>query len=277
MALIGIMQGRLLPPTNNQIQCFPKDRWEEEFEFAAKADLNCIEWIYDLHSADMNPISTDAGVNKMKYLSAKYDVQVLSLCADYFIDKPLIRADDHDLRERLSRVEWLLARCQLMGINRVILPFVDNSRINTNDEAERVCESLKHVLETAEKMDIEIHLETSLPPDQFADLLSNIHHPLLKVNYDSGNSSSLGYRPDHEFRAYGPHIGSVHIKDRILGGHTVPLGTGSTDFQALKNNLKRANYKGDFILQVARGIDGDEISLAKDNRKFTLQNVVPLL
>jgi len=277
MALIGIMQGRLLPPTNNQIQCFPKDRWEEEFAFAAKADLHCIEWIYDLHSADTNPISTDAGVNKVKFLSANHNVQVLSLCADYFMDKPLIRVDDSELKERLSHLEWLLIRCQLMRINRVILPFVDNSRINTNDEAEEACESLKHILETAEKMGIEIHLETSLPPDQFADLLSNNHHPLLKVNYDSGNSSSLGYHPDHELRAYGPHIGSVHIKDRILGGGTVPLGTGSTDFQALKNNLKRANYKGDFILQVARGIDGDEISLAKDNRKFTIQNVIPLL
>src|SRR5687768_985176 len=172
MALIGIMQGRLVPPTNDQIQCFPKDRWDEEFELARKADLNCIEWIYDLHSADMNPISTDAGVNKMKFLSAKYDVQVLSLCADYFMDQPLIRVDDHDLRERLSHLEWLLARCRLMGINRVILPFVDNSRINTDDEAEEVCKSLKQVLEAAEKMSIEIHLETSLPPDQFANLLS---------------------------------------------------------------------------------------------------------
>src|SRR5687768_3426641 len=174
MALIGIMQGRLLPPTNNQIQCFPKDRWKEEFEFAAKANLNCIEWIYDLYSADMNPISTDAGVNKMKFLSAQHNVQILSLCADYFMDRPLTKVDNYELRERLSHLEWLLNRCQLIGINRMILPFVDNSRIKTRDEAEKVCESLKQVLDTAERTGVEIHLETSLPPEQFADLLSNI-------------------------------------------------------------------------------------------------------
>jgi len=275
MALIGIMQGRLLPPTNNQIQCFPRDRWEEEFAFAAKADLDCIEWIYDLHSADMNPILTDAGVSKMQCLSAMHDVRVLSLCADYFMDKPLINVGASELRDRLSHLRWLLTRCQLIGINRVILPFVDNSRINSKDQFETVCESLKQVLDTAEKMSIEIHLETSLDPEQFANLLSNISHPLLKVNFDTGNSSSLGYDLNDEFTAYGSRIGSVHIKDRILGGATVPLGTGSTDFQGLKNNLKRVNYDGDFILQVARGIDGDEVTLAQDNRKFVLQHVLP--
>lgn len=275
MALIGIMQGRLLPPTNNQIQCFPKDRWEEEFELAAKADLECIEWIYDLHSADMNPILTDAGINKMKFLAAKHHVHVLSLCADYFIEKPLVNVDDFELSERLLHLEWMLTRCELMGIMRVVLPFVDNSRIETKNQSEKVCESLKQVLETAEKMGIEIHLETSLPPEEFADLLSNIPHPFLKVNYDSGNSSSLGHELDDEFTAYGSRIGSVHIKDRILGGGTVPLGTGSTNFRALKNNLKKIHYKGDFILQAARGIVGDEVSLAQDNRKFVMQQVIP--
>jgi L-ribulose-5-phosphate 3-epimerase len=275
MALIGIMQGRLLPPTNNQIQCFPRDRWEEEFEFAAKADLDCIEWIYDLHSADMNPILTKIGVSKIRDLSAKHDVHVLSLCADYFMDKPLINVDDSELRDRLSHLKWLLTRCQLIGINRVVLPFVDNSRIRSKDQFEKVCESLKQVLDTAEKMSVEIHLETSLPPQQFADLISNISHPLLKVNYDTGNSSSLGYDLNVEFAAYGSRIGSIHIKDRILGGGTVPLGTGSTDFQSLKKNLKRLNYEGDFILQVARGIVGDEVSLAQDNRNFVLRDVIP--
>jgi len=275
MALIGIMQGRLLPPTNNQIQCFPKARWEEEFALAAKADLDCIEWIYDLHSTNMNPISTDAGVDKMKFLSAHYNVQILSLCADYFMEKPLLRVDDSKVKERLSHLDWLLTRCQLMSITRVILPFVDNSQISTNDEVEWVCESLRQVLKSAENMGIEIHLETSLPPNQFSDLLSSIHHPLLRVNYDSGNSSALGYHPNDEFSAYGTQIGSVHVKDRTLGGGTVPLGTGSTDFWALRNNLKNINYKGDFIIQAARGLDCDEVSLAKDNRKFVLQNVVP--
>jgi len=63
MTHIGIMQGRLVPPTDNRIQCFPRERWADEFALAAKAGLDCIEWIYDLYGADVNPLATDAEWN----------------------------------------------------------------------------------------------------------------------------------------------------------------------------------------------------------------------
>jgi hexulose-6-phosphate isomerase len=88
------------------------------------------------------------------------------------------------------------------------------------------------------------------------------------VNYDSGNSASLGYSPANEFAAYGDRIGSVHIKDRVLNGGTVPLGTGNTDFAALFSCLEKIEYRGDFTLQVARGTPGDEVAWAKQNLAF---------
>ena len=44
----------------------------------------------------------------------------------------------------------------------------------------------------------------------------------------------------------------VHIKDRILGGSTVPLGSGNTDFEIVFNALSSINYQHDFIFQSAR-------------------------
>jgi hexulose-6-phosphate isomerase len=120
----------------------------------------------------------------------------------------------------------------------------------------------------AEETGIEIHLETSLGPAEFAKLLNCVPHPKLRVNYDSGNSASLGYSPTNEFAAYGDRIGSVHIKDRVLNGGTVPLGTGSADFPALFSCLERIEYRGDFTLQVARGTPGDEVAWAKRNLAF---------
>jgi hexulose-6-phosphate isomerase len=119
---------------------------------------------------------------------------------------------------------------------------------------------------------IEFHLETSLAPSRFAELLSKLPDPRLKVNYDSGNSASLGYAPHEEFSAYGERVGSVHIKDRLLGASTVPLGTGDADFPALAEGLRKVAYKGDFILQVARGTAGDEVAWARQNRAFVLRN-----
>ncbi len=79
------------------------------------------------------------------------------------------------------------------------------------------------------------------------------------MNYDSGNSSSLGYEVGEEFAAYGHRIGSVHIKDRRLGGGTVPLGTGNADLPAVFRGLAALGYHGDYVLQIARSEPGEEL------------------
>ena len=72
MQRIGIMQGRLVPPGGGTIQCFPREDWAREFELAADAGLDCIEWIYDLYGADVNPIATDPGVERMRELIVEH-------------------------------------------------------------------------------------------------------------------------------------------------------------------------------------------------------------
>jgi L-ribulose-5-phosphate 3-epimerase len=167
-----------------------------------------------------------------------------------------------------------LERGRLIGINRIVVPFVDASRIDTQEEFDGVVTLLKGVLQEAGKTGIEIHLETSLNPARFAELLAQLPHSLLKANYDSGNSSSLGYNPREEFAAYGERVGSVHIKDRLLGASTVPLGTGDADFPTLAESLGKVSYKGDFILQAARGTSGEEVAWARQNRLFILKHII---
>jgi L-ribulose-5-phosphate 3-epimerase len=273
MTLIGIMQGRLVPPVDDTIYHFPRDTWAEEFALAAQANLDCIEWIYDLYGADANPISTDDGIETIKQLSRKHNVQILSLCANCFIEEPLVRANESELEERMKRMSWLLHRCQLVGINRIVLPFLDASRIETDKEFKSVLAVLKQVLYVAEETNVAIHLETSLAPSRYAEFLAKLSSPMLKVNYDLGNSASLGYDIHKEFAAYGERIGSVHVKDRIRGKGTVPLGTGDADFKVLSDCLKGTGFKPDFILEAARGPVGDEVAWAKQNREFILTHL----
>jgi L-ribulose-5-phosphate 3-epimerase len=268
--VIAIMQGRLVPPTNGKIQCFPRERWRDEFALAASAGLEAIEWIYDLYGADVNPIATDEGLAEINRLSTAHDVVVRSVCADVFMDKPLLRTTKPEIDERTEMLVWLLGRCAMLGAERVVLPFVDASRIDSDAELGDVVGVLSSLLPDLERTGVELHLETSLSPDRFADLLARLPHSMVKVNYDSGNSSSLGYHPFDEFAAYGNRVGSVHIKDRVSGGGTVPLQSGDADFEALFQCLDRAAYQGDFVLQVARGDPGDEVDWARRNREFVL-------
>jgi L-ribulose-5-phosphate 3-epimerase len=270
---IGIMQGRLVPPAGNRIQSFPREAWRCEFERAARAELACIEWIYDLDGAEANPLGNDAGIEEVRALSAQYGVAVRSVCADYFMDRPLVRATAAERAERLRTLHWLLGRCAACGIRRMVLPFVDASRIDTPTDEDDVVACLEQTLPAAERVGVEMHLETSLSPRDFARLLERLPHPFIKVNYDSGNSASLGYHPRDEFAAYGDRVGSVHVKDRVRGGGTVPLGAGDTDLPAFFESLGEIGYAGPLVLQVARGVPGDEVAWARHNRNLVLDHL----
>jgi L-ribulose-5-phosphate 3-epimerase len=268
MTKFGIMEGRLVPPEDGRFQCFPRQHWESEFTHASQVPFDYIEWIYDLYGHDVNPLGNAAGVERMKRLADSTGVSIRSVCADYFMDKPLLRCTAQERNERLQDLARLLHNAYVVGVQRVVIPFVDASAIRSKDDVVAVQEALKAAMPIAEETQVEIHLETSLGPSEFAQLLEPLPHPQLKVNYDSGNSSSLGYSPAEEFAAYGDRIGSVHIKDRVLNGSTVPLGTGNADFPALFSSLEQIDYHGDFTLQVARGTPGDEVRWAKQNLAF---------
>jgi hexulose-6-phosphate isomerase len=265
------MQGRLVPPEAGRFQSFPRAGWREEFPRAAQAGLDSIEWIYDVFGESQNPLASDSGIAEMHALADLNGVVVASVCADYFMDRPITRADGSELREILARLHWLVGRCSKAGIERIVLPFVDASQMRDAQDRDNVVDVLHNLVPIAQRESVEIHLETDLAPADFASLLGRIEHPAVKVNYDSGNSASLGFLPALEFAAYGPRIGSVHIKDRLLGGGTVALGCGCADLEAVFAGLRELAYRGDYILQVARGEPGGEVTLAASNRLYVLK------
>lgn len=252
------MQGRLVAPQDGRFQSFPRGQWREEIEQAAAIGLRGIEWIFDVYGVGDNPLETPEGRHELMGCLAARGVSVVSICADYFMDLPLLRCTEQELQERLEKLRWLIGICPQMGVGRIVLPFVDHSRITSAQEQTQVIDYLRHLLPLAQDCAVELHLETDLAPESFRQLLQDLDHPLVKVNYDAGNSASLGYAPADEFAAYGERVGSFHIKDRRLGSSTVPLGQGDTDFASLREQLIRFDYRGDFVLQVARGVAGEE-------------------
>lgn len=271
MSRIATMQGRLVPPEAGRFQCFPVQQWRSEFALAAQAGLNAIEWIFDQYGESFNPLGSVSGIAEILSMAKMYGVGVYSVCADYFMDRSLLRASGAEYTEIFDKLHWLLQQCQGAGIERMVLPFVDQSKIQSADDSTRLVELLHAVLPKAERCGVELHLETSLAPAPFAALLDRIPHEWLKVNYDSGNSSSLGYDSREEFSAYGERIGSVHLKDRVLGGGTVPLGTGDADLKAVFQGLENIGYTGDYVLQVAREEPGNEVEWTRQNRNYLLE------
>jgi hexulose-6-phosphate isomerase len=268
----GIMQGRLVPPEDGRFQSFPRERWRDEFSRAQAAGVDYIEWIIDAYGEDVNPVLNDAGLREFDALKAKFGVETLGICADWFMDHPFFHCSAIQLGDRITFLKKLIPVAERIGARYIVLPFVDVSRIQTQDDKDRLVFVLSLAMPLAEEHNIELHLETDLNPADFVELLGRLPHPLIKANYDSGNSSGLGYVASEEFRAYGNRIGSIHIKDRLskaAGGiQTMPLGEGSADFDDVFACMKRIGYDRPITLQVARGEDGDEVNWIRKQLSF---------
>ena len=87
-------------------------------------------------------------------------------------------------------------------------------------------------------------------------LLDRLRLICITVNYDIGNSKSLGFCIETEFNAYGHRVTDVHIKDRVCVECPVPLGTGSANFQQAFSTLKKIQYTGPPIMQAYRDDEG---------------------
>ena len=268
MLHLAVMQGRLSPPEDNRIQCFPRLAWRDEFPRTVEAGIPAIEWIDDTYGADINPLRTKAGINELQKLMKQHGVSIPSICADSFMEEPLIRCTDAQRDERLKLLEHLFRQAKLLGAHHIGIPLLDNSALKNVEEIEVMAAALLKMIPILEELQMELHLETSLSPKEFPILLWKLPHPLIRVTYDTGNSASLGYDPHEEFSAYGSRIGSVHIKDRKRGGGTVALGTGDTDFEAVAEELEKIEFKGLFTLQAARGNNSAETSHMRGCKEF---------
>jgi L-ribulose-5-phosphate 3-epimerase len=273
---IGIMQGRLSPAQGGRIQSFPTDTWRNEFPIAQAAELCCIEWIYEAGTDRLNPLTTDEGSRQVLRASEDSGVGVWSICADYYMERHLIAPSGAPISQNVEHLTWLVGRAASIGARYVVLPFVDDSSLKTPSQIGGLARGLEEPIRAAERMGIELHLETDMEAAVLVPLLERLSSPAIKANYDIGNSASLGHDPREQLPALANWIGSVHVKDRLKHGSTVPLGTGDADFATCFRLILGAGFQGPFILQTARGTDTDQLALARSNRAFVESQIAAL-
>lgn len=153
------------------------------------------------------------------------------------------------------------------GIGLIEIPLVDDSSLKTENEAKDFKDFLLEITEGAPE-GIRFGLKTDLAPRPFKEYLDSMENVKIGANYDSGNSSGIGYFPYEEVTILGDYVFNVHIKDRLYHGSSVRLGTGNADFKELFRGLKEIGYGGSFILQAARGEEGSEESEILSQMEF---------
>ena len=116
---------------------------------------------------------------------------------------------------------------------------------------------MKNITKILKKNKQMILFELDMEPKKANNFISKFNSKYFGINYDIGNSASLGFDPKKEFITYGKRIKNVHVKDRVYKGTSVKLGNGNANFEKIFFLFSKIKYKGNYILQTAR---------AKNNR-----------
>ena len=261
MTKIGFMQGRLSPMENRKIQSFPWQHWRDEFPLAEGCGFSLMEWTLDRERLLENPLMSANGRQEIRQLCEQHGIEILSLTGDCFMQAPFWKSDGERHTALLDDMAAVLEAASELGISYIVVPLVDNGRLENEQQVEVLYSGLETVHSLMGDANVQIAFESDFPPQRLQKFIASLDEAMFGINYDIGNSAALGYDPSEEIFAYGSRILNVHVKDRILGGTTVPLGQGNADLPRVFQLLKEAGYRGQYILQTARAVDGDHVGV----------------
>ncbi len=271
MPLIGFMQGRLCDRVDDKIQAFPWRDWEREFPLAAAIGIHAMEWTLDQDRLHENPLMTTAGQTRINELCEKCQIVIPSLTGDCFMQAPFWKTEREAKASLKADFLAICQACSAVGIRMVVVPLVDGGRLDNIAQEDELVEFLLSQRDFLVQHNIQVIFESDFNPVELRRFIDRLPSEYFGINYDIGNSAALGFDPSSEIATYGTRIVNVHIKDRVLGGKSVPLTTGSAQFNMVFTALAKVNYRGNFILQTARAADGNHVAALTSYRDMTRQ------
>jgi hexulose-6-phosphate isomerase len=264
---LGFMQGRLVNSPYGKIQCFPAKEWKSEFKLATKINLNLIEWTVNFANLGYNPVLYKNKLNEIIIQKKKNKIDIKSLTCDYFMEKPFFKSKKNK-NLIINNLKKLIKNSEILNIKYFIIPLVDNASIKNKKHEDMIVNLFDKLLKFSFKK-INILFESDYTPKNLDRFIRRFKSKRIGINYDCGNSASLGYNFDDE-KIYFKYIKNVHIKDRVYKGETVRLGRGDANLFKILKYFKKKKYKGNFIFQTARSINEDHAKELLINKKYLL-------
>lgn len=266
---VGFMQGRLVPMINGKIQAFPVDNWLEELELAHQHGFDIMEWTLDFDRLYENPLLSSAGQSTIRAVQTRTGLSIPSLTGDCFMQAPFWKSSNRKyIDDRLKELSDILDACASIGCGIVVVPLVDNGRPDRSSQERLLTSELMKFECRLFQLGIRLCFETDLDPESNARWIDKFNSDRFGINYDIGNSASLGHDPDTEVPVLGGRIINVHVKDRMLRGTTVPLGQGAANIPRSIELLHQNGYISNLVLQTARAPFGRDVEVLLSYRNW---------
>ena len=199
-------------------------------------------------------------IRDLSAVNEQFGITISALSPGVF-KVPIAAAETaHQLRETLPKSYELAHR---LGTDRVII-FGGRREEGVEQKAAlpRVVDLLRQAVEEAERAGIRLLLENE--PICWADtgqaaaeIIRQVSHPHLRLNWDPGNSFHAGGRPyPDEYEGLKDLVGHLHINDkRRREGRceTVALGEGEVDWRGQLAALRRDGFDGYYTVETHYG------------------------
>lgn len=253
---IGIMQGRLSPAPRGRAQAFPWSTWEAEFDFAAAAGFQQIEWLVTAEPR-INPLYDEPGRTQILRRIDQSGVVVATLCADFLIQEPILRVSPMQRDAAVARLAAVMRHARLIDVVTIVVPLLEEGAVRREAEHAEVATALTPIARLAEELGQRIAIESDLPAAALQQLLARLDQGAgtFGVCFDTGNATAAGLDGAAEIQALADSIVAIHLKDRLRGGGSVPLGEGDTDLSTCLTRLAEISYAGALVLETPVGND----------------------
>lgn len=248
----GVMQGVLGDPL------------PQVFQTAAQLGFNGVEvdWMCAEDAAEGKALGPEKRA-ALKAAAAAAKVEIPSVCAHFLNGGGLADPNPEKQRLGLEAVRAGLALCRGLGAHALLVPFFGGGDIGGADGAERLAGHLKTLASEAEKAQVSIGIEHTLPGAEAAALLAQVNSPRIADYWDMANCMGLGYDPVSEVKALSRHIVQVHAKefapDNGLQGtrsaprfdrlNQKPFGQGTVPVREVLKALRQIGYDGYIVLE----------------------------
>ena len=172
---------------------FPGTNGARNFRARKALGIGRMEWTIDQDRLRENPLTTEAGRREIAASGAR------AMRSRSEPDRRLLHAGAVLEGRRRRRAEALvadldlvLAACAALGIEFIVIPLVDNGRIETRGTGRNAAARPARSRRVAAKQRLKIVFESDLPPAELARFIAEFPREVFGINYDIGNSAALG-------------------------------------------------------------------------------------
>src|SRR5258708_24138440 len=165
------MQGRLSAMVDGKIQAFPWGEWRAEFPRAKALGLGRMEWTIDQDRLRDNPLTTGNGQTEIRDLSRQNALRISSLTGDCFMQAPFWKTSGDAQKALIADLDLVLASCSTLGAEFVVIPLVDNGKIEKAEQEEALLRVLLERSASLARQRVKIVFESDLPPAGIAQFI----------------------------------------------------------------------------------------------------------